>query len=324
MAETSWPFDAAPTYEDAWRAMARLWQASGVVGTQRGPTDTALRPSLGSGLSFVTQPGAAWLVGHMYNSTAAETTTASTNGNTNPRIDVLVLRMDVTANTITRVIVQGTPAASPTAPAISAGPTVWDLPLASATCPGSGSAQNYNTLKDFRRYAGATVAVSYDTAGYVDQDLRRGDLWLLLQQAYLTFVDSAGTLRGVTNHRLYSANGASVGPTSANTSIASVTVDAPFPYRLVCHGQVDIGSSSGTRSDIVCRLDDVNSGTVVSRYGLGKEGTGHQATCIPRGDAGPFTGSHTVHLVAFRAYGGGTYSTDGANSGLEVEVVPAV
>lgn len=325
MAETAWPFDSAPTYEDAWRAMARLWQASGVVGTTRGPTDTALRASLSSGVSFVTQPGAALLFGHMYNSTVAETTTAaSTNSSsTNSRIDTLVLRMDVTANTITRTVVQGTPASSPVPPALSAGPTVWDLPIASATLPPNVSAQNYHTLVDFRRYAGATIAVSYDTAGYVDQDLRRGDMWLLLQKLYLSVVDKDGTLRGVTNDRLVSVDATAQGASNGDpVSLCSVAVDAPWPYRLECHAQADIGSQAGSRADIVCRLDST-SGTVVSGFGMGKDGAGHQATCIPRAN-GPFTGAHTVHLVCQRTYGGGSWTNDAFNGYLTVRIVPYI
>ncbi|HEU5475704.1 MAG TPA: hypothetical protein VFV67_34115 [Actinophytocola sp.] len=140
MADTYFPFDAgsgANVTEAQWADMARLWAPDGLG------ADTP-RVSLGSGLQFSIPDGLyGWCKGFFYKNVTVQTKTASANGNTNPRIDRLVLRLDRTANTVTPTIIQGTPAASPTPPAITA---ATDIPVARATCPGSGSAQNYNTL----------------------------------------------------------------------------------------------------------------------------------------------------------------------------------
>lgn len=140
VADTYFPFDSgagANTAEDGWAQMAPLWAPDGLG------ADTP-RVTLGSGLTFTIPDGLyAWCKGFFYKNVVAQNKTASSNGNTNPRIDRLVLRLDRTANTITPTIIQGTPGASPVAPTIVA---ATDIPVARATCPGSGSAQNYNTL----------------------------------------------------------------------------------------------------------------------------------------------------------------------------------
>lgn len=107
----------------------------------------APRVSLTSGLTFSIPDG---LIGRVkgihYRNVGVQTKTGTANGNTNPRIDRLVLRYDRSAKTITPTIIQGTPAASPQAPALSAGPNLWDEKICQARCPGSGSAQNYSQL----------------------------------------------------------------------------------------------------------------------------------------------------------------------------------
>ncbi|WP_285610556.1 hypothetical protein [Actinokineospora globicatena] len=140
MADEYYPFDGSPVYEDAWGSMASLWAPSGL--DARTPL-----VALGSGLSFVIPSGlAGWVRGHRYRNTSAQTKTGDANSNSNPRVDRLVLKLDRTANTVLPVIKAGAPGPSPTPPALTQTDTVWELPVARATCPGSGSAQNYSTL----------------------------------------------------------------------------------------------------------------------------------------------------------------------------------
>lgn len=141
MAETSWPFGSGPgsaSGEDRWAKMAPLWAPDGVL-----PTSPTV--ALGSGLTFVIPAEfEAWVRGFFYRNDSAKSVTAATNTNSLPRIDRLVLRLDMAAKTVTAAVKQGTPAASPSGPFLTQNDNVWEYPLAYATAPGSASPQNYS------------------------------------------------------------------------------------------------------------------------------------------------------------------------------------
>lgn len=160
--------------------MARLWAMSGAV------AGTGL-PALGSGLQFVIPAGfEAFIQGFYYrNDSTSLTKTASANGSTLPRLDQLVLRLDRDANSITSHIKQGTPAASPLLPSLSTNlGGIWEIPLVYATCPGSGSAQNYTTWA----WNGPWTEHSFQLGGSnvrpaIKADLQRSDGSMLLNSA---------------------------------------------------------------------------------------------------------------------------------------------
>jgi hypothetical protein len=69
--------------------------------------------------------------GHYYDSTAEETLTIAAADLSNPRIDRVVLRLDPTANSIILAVITGTPAPSPSAPALTQTTgAVYELPIA--------------------------------------------------------------------------------------------------------------------------------------------------------------------------------------------------
>lgn len=163
--------------------MARLWARTGaVVG--------AGLPALGSGLQFIIPAGfEAWVQGFYYrNDSSSLTKTATANGSTLPRLDQLVLKLDRDANSITAQIKQGTPASSPVLPSLSTTlGGVWEMPLAYATCPGSGSAQNYSTWA----WNGPWTEHSFQSGGgdvrpSIRADLQRSDGSLLLNPVSIT------------------------------------------------------------------------------------------------------------------------------------------
>jgi hypothetical protein len=132
MAETYHPFDAgagANIVEAQWRAMARHWVhgGSGVLATELNKLSTI---GDSTGMQVKVDTGRAWVAGHFYENDAQRTLAIEANSSGNPRIDRVVVRADFTANTITATIIKGTPAGSPTAPAITQSTSVWDIPLA--------------------------------------------------------------------------------------------------------------------------------------------------------------------------------------------------
>lgn len=103
--------------------------------------------TLGSGLTFnIPLNLAGYVRGQYYVRTTATTRVGNANGNVNPRLDRLVLRLTRATGFISPALIEGTPAASPALPALTQDTTTWDVPLCYATCPGSGSAQNYSNL----------------------------------------------------------------------------------------------------------------------------------------------------------------------------------
>jgi hypothetical protein len=104
VAESWFPFDAgagANVLEDQWSLMAQHWLGAGVIKND----------ALGELAAQATQAIA-----------AADAV--------NPRIDRVVIRLDKVANTATRIVLQGVPAASPVPIAPTRTAVTWDLLLA--------------------------------------------------------------------------------------------------------------------------------------------------------------------------------------------------
>lgn len=182
MAETAGPFDTTPWSQDQWYRFAGAWAPSGVLDyppSFGGLYGLSFFPST-SGLTLTISAGRAWVRGGGYENTAPKALSVPANTNASPRIDRLVVRRDLAAKTIGLVILQGTPAASPAAPALTqveAGQ--WDLPLWRWTTPAS---------------SGTTLTGFTDERVWIDPDYvlgRFGGLTLtkLTQAAY----DAIGT-----------------------------------------------------------------------------------------------------------------------------------
>jgi len=278
MAETSYPFDAGAgtaVDEAAWRAMASRFLASGVIGAStRDAADTSLLTTLGSGGAggiFQMAAGEAFLSGIKYTNDATLNKMASTNLNSNPRIDRLALKLDTTANTCVAVIVEGTPAASPTSPAMPDTSTVIHLPLYRATCPGSASAQNYSNLVHERMFIGGRLYVGPSTGAAVAgvAGFQNGDEWLQTDTKD-RLLRLGGTWVG-TRPRQYAGTNTSTGsPATSNPSsgtqftVASLTVpDLGYAYqiRFTARCQVEsLGSDNYVEGWI--REANASSGTI--------------------------------------------------------------
>lgn len=119
MPQTSWPFEGVNTNETQFSLWAKNLTPGGRGGVIGVPGDTNLRVTgNSSGMQVSVAAGNAIVRGFFYQSTAAETL-AIANSSTSPRIDSVVIRLNPTANTAVLVVVTGTPAASPVAPALT-------------------------------------------------------------------------------------------------------------------------------------------------------------------------------------------------------------
>ena len=102
-----------------------------------------------SGLTVNVGAGFAWIKGHLYENTATKPLTVAV-GAANPRIDRVVARLDVAERKITTIIVPGTPAAAPAAPALVRNADYWDIGLAEITVPASAVTITTAEIKDTR------------------------------------------------------------------------------------------------------------------------------------------------------------------------------
>ena len=147
MAQTSWPFENIDTSETQFSQWARNIGEGVIVG--KGLELETYADS--TGLNVKVKSGQALVRGHYYNSTAQETLTISAASGTNPRIDLVVARLDPTANSIVLAIVTGTPATTPTAPApTQTESAVYELPLATVYVNTSAVTINPGDVTDSR------------------------------------------------------------------------------------------------------------------------------------------------------------------------------
>jgi hypothetical protein len=152
MAQNSWPFvggGGTAVNEDQWSIMARFWAQSGV--TDYANTLEVYGDS--SGRQVKVKTGRACVRGHWYENTAVETVAIAANASGNPRIDRIVLRLDPSANSIVLAVVQGTPAGSPSAPALTQTDVgTYELTLARVAVANGASTITAGNVTDERTY----------------------------------------------------------------------------------------------------------------------------------------------------------------------------
>jgi hypothetical protein len=152
MAQTSWPFENADTTEAQFSQLFRRLQTSGVSGS---PATTDLKVTGDStGMNVKVAAGYAIVRGHAYYNSAQVTLTIGT-ASASPRIDLVVLKLDPTANTITLAVVAGTPGASPSAPSLNQSDEgVFELAIGSVAVGASVSTISAGNVSDVRPYLG--------------------------------------------------------------------------------------------------------------------------------------------------------------------------
>ncbi|MBE1471363.1 hypothetical protein [Kibdelosporangium phytohabitans] len=198
--------------------------------------------------------------------------TASANGNTNPRIDRFILKLDAgTPNSIVATIKQGTPAASPTPPSLTVDPAagVVEVPLARATCPGSGSAQNYHSLVDERMFVGSAVVVGGAPDPGAWHQFRAGDLLYTPDTRLMVWDGSA--LKGVRSDQYAGVIPAGESGTESVTggneaTYASITVpNLGYPYKISFAAHLHMaGLVAGGYVQGFIRQDGETAGTILA------------------------------------------------------------
>ena len=111
---------------------------------------TSLKVATDSGMKVRVQAGTAYINGKIYVNDEAEIITINTAAASLARIDRVVLRLDEANRLIKVAVLTGTPAASPTAPAITQGADVYDLCLAEIRVPAGATSIAASYITDKR------------------------------------------------------------------------------------------------------------------------------------------------------------------------------
>jgi hypothetical protein len=136
LAETSWPFDKG----DGQRVDPARWQSLITPGTANGVIgrwgDSALSVSVSSSQPGAVDvaPGKAFVRGVIYQTDQPVTLALSTQTEPNPRVDLVVVELDIPNSKAALRILKGQPASAPVAPGVrQIDGGIWQYPLAQVT-----------------------------------------------------------------------------------------------------------------------------------------------------------------------------------------------
>lgn len=157
MAQTSWPFAGVDATETMYSRLLRHLLSYGRSGVNGVPGDNNLRviaDSSGMQVKVRVSGGNSQAIvrGHMYNSTAEETLSIAPS-TSNPRIDSVVLTLDPAVDSIVLAVVTGTPAVTPSAPALTQTDTaIFQMKLADVLVAANVTTIDANAVTDRRQF----------------------------------------------------------------------------------------------------------------------------------------------------------------------------
>lgn len=157
MTQTFYPFDSINTSEAQYSQLFKRLQSTGVSGTPAGTELKVYADS--SGMAVKVPAGFAVIRGHAYNSDAEETLTIGA-ASSSPRNDLICLKLDPTANSITLIVKAGTPAATPSDPSLTQTEEgVYEFPIARVVVPANAVTISAGNVTDIRQFIGTQVRV---------------------------------------------------------------------------------------------------------------------------------------------------------------------
>lgn len=211
MAQTSWPFENIDTSETQFSQWARN------IG--EGVKTSALNElevyADSTGMQVKAKSGQAMVRGHYYNNSAQVSLVITAADATNDRIDNVVLELDPSANTIVLKVVDGTPAASPTAPALTqtdAG--IYQIKLAEVLVAATVTTIDAGDVTDTRPFMATAAELATDVA----------TIEASLANPLASFVTDATTARTLTS----SDSGKTIRFTSASATVVTVNASTDF------------------------------------------------------------------------------------------------
>ena len=147
MAEYSWPFASQGVEEADWYVGMPMLADAGVGPSYLNDLEAYADSS---GMNVKMKTGRAFVWGSFYLNDAEIIKTVANSHATLDRIDLLVIRLDLGSGDSISVIIQGTPAGSPTAPTA----TVVDIPIAQIAVDAAVVQIDAGDITDARTYTG--------------------------------------------------------------------------------------------------------------------------------------------------------------------------
>ncbi|MEO3857493.1 hypothetical protein [Acrocarpospora sp. B8E8] len=206
MSQFSYPYDAgdgASINEDQWSFLAASWQDNGV--DCAGPWQNDLKvSSQAEDLTLSVAPGHAFIEGFHFHLTETTAVYFTANPTTSPRLDLVVLALDKTSNTISLEVKPGVPAAVPAPPALDSSRDTREIPLATVRVRANAATVLPSEVYEARHYRGRRVRIT-DTP----ETLSRGDLFYRPSGDVVGFVLADGSVRRLADEAALTASTAS-------------------------------------------------------------------------------------------------------------------
>jgi len=255
------PFDSgagANITENTWRRFMRRMRGDLVAGRSgviRDVANTCQVYDDNTGMQVKVKTGEVWIEGHWGEITAEKTVSIATADTTFARKDRIVAAADFVNNSIDVYAVTGTPAASPTIPAVTQDATKWEISLGIVDVPANDTsissqttdARHYLDLPHIAKVTNADVVVNNTTT--------------TTDVTQLTFPVSSG--------RVYAIEGLFV-YTASTAADAKVVVTGPSGASLRLAGGRLITGTTGTSSDM-----ELSAAAISTSFVMGGAGTGN-------------------------------------------------
>lgn len=239
MTQTSYPFENANTTEAQYSQLFRRLQVTGVSGS---PATTDLKPfGDSSGLQVKVPAGFAVVRGHAYHSDAQETLAIAAANASNPRNDLVVLRLNPTANTVVLAVLTGTPAATPADPSLTqTDEGTFEVALARVVVAANASTIAAGAVTDLRPFLGTQFgrwttstrpsSPVVGTAGYntatTAAELWDGSAWVSFTPAVTASLISASEQANITAGKIRAGGTSSGTATTIFVQSGSPTANA--------------------------------------------------------------------------------------------------
>jgi hypothetical protein len=285
------------TWDDGWTSLAVTAQTTASASLDVAPgAFISIRANQGPYIGFLD---------------VATTITTSPADAINPRIDVLyaaigdpaTIPSDSTVGAYLG-IVEGIPAAEPQTPTVLPDGAT---PLVQLARPAGTTTITAAQVADLYQASGTASAPRPLMAGdsLMGKGLFPGEKRYRQADAGLPELEDYwdGTTWRGTRELFYVGAGLSNAVTLSGSPQTVAIIDIPdpgWPYKVVASATVEMAQPSGTRWDLVCRIDGP-SGPGTS--GIAACGSNQQWT-TPAGQSPELTGRHTVHMTALKVAGG--------------------
>jgi len=225
MAQTSWPFENIDTSETQFSQ----WARNIGEGVKTGALNELEVYGDSTGLQVKVKSGQAMVRGHYYNNSAEVNLAITAADATNNRIDNIVLELDPSANTIALKVIDGTPAGSPVAPALTqTDGGIYQIKLAEVLVAALVTTINAGDVTDSRSFLATAADLAADVAtNTADIATNAGDIATIeasLANPLASFVTDATTARTLTSSDM----GKTIRFTSGSATV--VTVDASTDF----------------------------------------------------------------------------------------------